>query len=278
MVRDLFFVATARVGVASVRFVMLAAFALLGAGCGAVFPELGTPVREVPKGFRFDPPPPEDLLYLEFARAVIPPRTRDGRAWDSVGGSLPDAFAKLIVDDKNLIVTPVHANTLEPTWPNQKRGNYRVRRGARVKLELWDSNPINNHPICSQVILDLHENASFERHLEVTCASGAFVEIVVEPAHGKLGLGLFYEVRTDKVFLTRILGESPASRAGIARGEEVLQIMGQPARGMSEGQVRSLMNSNGTGLDLVLGRSDRTEHRVVLKNGPIYAAHDEDGF
>ena len=34
----------------------------------------------------------------KFAGAVIPSRTRDGRNWDSVGGSLPDPFAKLLVE------------------------------------------------------------------------------------------------------------------------------------------------------------------------------------
>src|SRR5690606_7078026 len=118
--------------------------ALLALGCSAVYPELTTQVREVPPGYRFDPPPPPDLLYLEFAHATIPERTPSGQAWDSVGGSLRDVVAKLIVNDKELIVTPVHANTLKPTWPNQRRGNYRVPLNADVRVELWDNNPINN--------------------------------------------------------------------------------------------------------------------------------------
>jgi len=240
-----------------------------------VFPELGTPVREVPPGYAFEPPPPEELVYIAFQRAVIPARTRDGRAWDSVGGSLPDAFAKLTVDGKDLIVTPVQSNTLNPTWPNQKRGNYRVRKGAVVQLQVWDSNPINNHPICSETIRNFHENVSFERPLEVSCDSGALVELSLEPAHGKVGLGLHYEIRTEQVFVTRVLRESPAARAGLGRGQEIVRIMGQNARGMSEGRVRSLMNSNGTGLELVVAGLDRTERQVVLKDGPIYPTLDE---
>lgn len=257
------------------RWVALVVLASSSTGCGAVFPELGTPVREVPPGFQFDPPPPPDLVYLAFHRATIPARTRDGRAWDSVGGSLPDAFAKLTVDDKVIIATPVHSNTLTPTWPNQKRGNYRIRPGATVKLELWDSNPINNYPICSERIQDFHDQMSFDRRLEVDCDSGAVVELEVEPAHGKIGLGLYYEIRTDKVFVTRVLSESPASRTGLARGEEIVNIMGQSARGMPEGQVRSLMNSNGTGLELIVAGLDKVERRVVLKDGPIYATLTE---
>src|SRR5882724_10724580 len=83
----------------------------LSSACGAVYPEIGTPVR--PAGSRqLDPPPPDDMVYLKFARAEIPTRTRDGRQWDSVGGSAPDPFAKLLLEDKEILVTPVQANTL----------------------------------------------------------------------------------------------------------------------------------------------------------------------
>ena len=117
-------------------------------GCGAVYPQLETPVRTPPGQVTLTPPPPDDLVFLKFAGAVIPSRTRDGRNWDSVGGSLPDAFAKLLVDGKVILETPVQGNTLTPTWPDQRKANYRVRSGASVRVELWDSNPINNHPIC----------------------------------------------------------------------------------------------------------------------------------
>jgi hypothetical protein len=177
------------------------------------------------------------------------------------------------------VVAPIQSNTLSPNWPNQKRGNYRIAPGASVKVQLWDSNPINNHPICAQTIKDFHEHVSTERHLEVTCDSGAVVELQVEPAHGKIGLGLFYEIRTDRVFVTRVLVESPAGRSGVRRGEEIVKIMGEPARGMPEGRVRSLINSNGsTGLDLVLAGADKLERPVTLKDGPIYATLDEDVF
>jgi hypothetical protein len=33
--------------------------------------------------------------HVDFVKAEIPSRTRDGREWDSLGGSLPDPFAKL---------------------------------------------------------------------------------------------------------------------------------------------------------------------------------------
>ena len=247
-------------------------------GCGAVYPELTTPVREPPPGFAFEPPPPPSLVYIAFLHATIPDRTRDGRVWDSVGGSLPDPFAKLMLGDKPLIVTPVQPNTLKPTWPNQKRGNYQIPSGARLRVELWDSNPINNHPICTEEVRGLHDGVSAGGRVEVSCDSGAYVALSVEPAHGKIGLGLYYEIRTDDVVVVRVIRESPAARAGVARGDQIVSIMGEPVKGMDQGRIRSLINSNGaTGLRLALRVGKSSERSVELKDGPIYPLLGEEG-
>ena len=241
-------------------------------GCSAVYPELTTPVRQVPEGHRFDPPPPSDVLYIAFTKAVIPAQTRDGRAWDSVGGSLPDVVAKLRVDKADLVVTPVQSNTLQPTWPNQKRGNYRIQPKAEVMVELWDSNPINDRPICVERIRDLHDAALGEGRIEVSCESGAYVELEVEPGHGTLGIGFSYELRTDAVFVTQVAGESPAARAQLKRGDQIVGIMGEPVRGMDEKRVRSLINANAsTGLALTLRDTAGAERNLTLRDGPIYS-------
>jgi len=242
-----------------------------------VYPELSTPAREPPPGFAFDPQPPSDLVYIAFSKATIPEKTRDGRAWDSVGGSLPDPFAKLIVDDKPLITTPVHANTRTPTWPNQKLGNYRISSSSKLRVELWDSNPINNHPICTEEVHDFSEEVSAGGRIQVNCDSGAYVELVAEPAHGKIGLGLYYEIRTEDVAVVRVIRESPAARAGIAGGDQIVRIMGEPVKGMDSGKVRSLINSNGsTGLKLALRTGKKPEHEVMLRDGPVYPLLGED--
>jgi hypothetical protein len=246
-------------------------------GCGAVFPELSTPIRDVPPTFELTPPPPDDLVFLAVVRAAIPEKTRDGRAWDSVGGSLPDPFAKVIVNGRDLLVTPVQTDTLTPTWPNQRRGNYRVPVGARIRVELWDSNPINNHPICVQELRELHEELSTEARVEIRCDSGAYLELIAEPAHGKLGAGLFYEMRTDQVFVVRVLRESPAARAGIKAGQEITRINGESTRGMASNRVRSLLNANvNLGVELELKNRSGESQKVTLKDGAIYPGVDED--
>lgn len=237
--------------------------------CSAVYPEIATPVR--PAGTRrLDPPPPEGLVYLKFASAVIPPRTRDGRQWDSVGGAAPDPFAKLLIDDKELLVTPVQANTLTPTWPDQKVGNYRIPPNVPVRVELWDANAINNHPICVESINNLLSEASNERNLDLRCDSGAEIELVVQPAHAKFGLGLYYELRTYDIRVTRVVSESPAARANLRRDDQLLKIQGRDVKGMDPETARSLINANAsTGVTFTVKHPTGGTEDITLKDGPI---------
>ena len=250
--------------------------ALSALGCGAVYPQLATPVRNPPGEVVLKPPPPDDLLFLKFEGAVIPTRTRDGRSWDSVGGSLPDAFAKLIVDDKVILETAVQGNTLTPTWPDQRRANYRVAPNASVRVELWDSNPISNHPICVAAVHDLQVDAVSEESKTINCDSGAELRLIVDQAHGKLGIGLFYELRTEQVVVTRVLHESPAARAGLAPGDELLKIQGKLVKTMADGEAQSLLNANAaTGVSLLVKKPDKSEVEVSLKEGAIYPLVEE---
>jgi hypothetical protein len=259
----------------SPSLVAVAALGLL-VGCGAVYPQLETPVRTPPGQVILTPPPPDDLVFLKFAGAVIPSHTRDGRSWDSVGGSLPDAFAKLLIDGKVILETPVQSNTLTPSWPDQRKANYRVRSGASVRVELWDSNPINNHPICVAEVRDLHSGVSSEGPVPINCSSGAELKLVAEPAHGRLGIGLFYELRREEVVVTRVLRESPAARAGLVRGDQLIKIQGKNVKTMAEGEAQSAINANAaTGIALRVRKVDKSELELNLKEGAIYPVVDE---
>src|SRR5262252_2936930 len=195
-------------------------------GCGAVYPEISPPLKAPPAGRKIEPPPPQDLFYIEFVKADIPSRTRDGREWDSLGGSLPDPFAKLIVNDREIIKTPIQSDTLAPTWPDQTRANYRIAKDATIRVEIWDSNPLNNHPICIKKIRDLQDLAG-PIPVTVDCDSGAHFSMRVEPAHGLWGLGFKYELSASAIAVSRVLPESPAYRAGIRQGDDVVQIQGK---------------------------------------------------
>ncbi|HVW28992.1 MAG TPA: PDZ domain-containing protein [Polyangiaceae bacterium] len=244
-------------------------------GCAAVYPEIAPPLKSPPAGRKLAPPPPPDLLYIDFASAEIPPTTRDGRPWDSLGGSLPDPFAKLIVDNREIIKTPIQSDTLKPTWPDQKRANYWVSRNAEVRLEVWDSNTLTNHPICIKRLRDFHDQAG-PIPLEVDCDSGAHIVIRVEPAHARWGLGFNYELSSNGAAVSHVFPESPAARAGLKDGEEIVEIQGKKVEAMEEGEAQSLVNANAqVGVDLLLRAKDGAERRVTIKEGTVYPAVDD---
>jgi hypothetical protein len=255
----------------------IASSALLFLACSAVYPELSPPLRSAPAEFHFVPPPPEDLFYFRFAGADIPDKTRDGRHWDSVGGSAPDPYAKLIVNGKDLIVTSVQSDTLRPTWPDQERANYRIRPADTLMVELWDSNPLTNHPICREKVPSLHDFVQGDApYLEIECDNGGRVRLLVERAHGKMGLGLFYELRTDQAFVTHVLVESPAARAGLRGGERILEVQGQPIAGMEDGKLQSLINANASlGVKLLVRTEAAPPREVTLKDGAVYPVAGE---
>jgi hypothetical protein len=252
-------------------------FASFSLACGAVYPEVSTPLRTPPADFRLQPPPPTDVYFIRFKQAVIPKKTRDGRRWDSVGGEAPDPYAKIMVNGKDLIVTSLQSDTLTPTWPDQEPANYRIRASDRVVVELWDSNPLNNLPICSEAIIDIGAAAASEEpFLEIACDNGGRVELIVDPAHGKLGLGIQYELRTEQAFLTRVLKESPGGRAKLRAGDEILSVQNTPVATMEDGKLQSLINANASlGVKISVRSGDEAPREVTIRDGSVFPLHDE---
>jgi hypothetical protein len=252
------------------------AIALCAGGCGAVYPELSAPIRPVPAGAVLSPPPPEDMLYLAFASAEIPERTRDGRRWDSVGGAAPDPFGKIMIGKKELLRTPVQANTLTPTWPDAPRGNHRVAKGTQLRVELWDSNPMANQPICVKSVRRIHDEAQ-AGGIDIVCDSGARIRLDVEPARAQWGLGFLYELRTDTAYVTRVEPESPAGRVGLKVGDQLQRIQGKAVVTMGEGEAQSAINTHSRGgLNLTVERANGRVEDLTLKEGPIYRTLGQD--
>jgi hypothetical protein len=242
-----------------------------------VYPEISTPLRKPPPGFVLKPPPPKDLFFIRFDGAVIPKKTRDGRQWDSVGGEAPDPYAKMLVNGNELILTPVQSDTLTPTWPEQEPGNYRIRPTDEVRVELWDSNPLTNLPICTEKLRDLAGEATADQpYTEIQCDNGGRVRLVIEPAHGRIGLGFNYELRTGGAVVSEVIRESPAGRAGVRAGDELLIVQGALVRTMEEGRLQSLVNSNAAlGLKITFGQENGKKQEITLRDGSIYPRFDE---
>lgn len=260
------------------RLVALLVALGLTTGCPAVYPELPTRMRKVTADQALDPPPPANMYWMRILSARIPERTKGGKTWDEAFGKKPDPYAKLFINDKEVIKTSPESNSLEPTWPSGPKGNFRLDPGDRLRVEIWDSNPLNDKPIMVRDLGHPDEDARLSKRIRADYDVGGEVVIALEPARAMLGLGLWYELRTEACFITRMLEGSPAERAGLLPGDQVLQINGKEVKTMSADDVRSAFNAvPKSGLNLMLKHPDGTLLNVTVKEGAIYPPFEQFG-
>ncbi len=240
------------------------------AGCAAVYPEVAAPVRPFPAGTTPSPPPPPDLVYLHVDSALVPRLTRGGQAWDAVGNEAPDPFVVVSLDGREVLRTPSAPDTYSPDWSHEIASNLWAEPTAVLRVELWNANTLNNVPICVRELRNWRTYLKEER-LRLDCPGGAEVTLGVEPARPRAGLGLRYELRTNSVFVTRVARFSPASRAGVLPGDELVSVQGKAVAGMDPVEFRSLVNANApTGLTLELRTGGEPVRKLELKEGVIY--------
>jgi len=223
-------------------------------------------------------PPPNDMRWIGFLGATVPSETRDGRKWDATGNSAPDPYATLKLKNKVIIKTSVQSNTTSPTWPDSPAGNFRLGPRDHFRVELWDSNPLTDHPIGVKDAVSLSDDSTSNGKLELVLDTGAEIVIGVEPPRARWGLGLFYELRVGEVYVTRVYQECPASRAGLKAGDQILELDGRPVAKMKEGEVQSVLNkAHLTDLSMRLRHKDGSQIKVDVKDGAIYPLYEEVG-
>ncbi|MBK9265826.1 MAG: PDZ domain-containing protein [Polyangiaceae bacterium] len=246
-------------------------------GCAAVYPELGMTIRPVKGEMALDPPPPEELRWIRFTGATIPPQMRDGRTWQQSLGRLPNPYAKLIINDVEIIRTKPQSATLTPTWNDSVRGNFKVSPADKFRVELWDGDLIGDKPIG---VKDFRPTSDFVigDQIRIDVGGGAEVTLAFEPAHAMFGVGMWYELRSDTCFVTRLLSGSPAERAGILPGDEVVSLNGRQVSTLSTNALRTMFNSiNKDGLPIVIRHEDGRTVSITLKEGPIYPSFEQYG-
>jgi hypothetical protein len=260
----------------TVAAAVVAAGALVALGCPAVYPELGTRTHPIPAGQPLDPGPPPDLRWMKFVSARVPDRTRDGRPWGPSGKASP--YAKVLVNGVELFRTPPESNTLEPTWPGAPRGNFKLAPADRLRIELWDSDPLNDKPIGASDVGVPGDQALLDKQVRVTFDDGGEVVLAFEPAHAVRGLGLWYELRTQSCGITRLLEGSPAERAGLQPGDDLLTIGTRQVSAMSPEELKSAFNAVPLeGLAVSVKHPGGVVAQVALKEGPIYPTFSQFG-
>lgn len=259
-------------------FVLLSGAALCVSACPAVYPEFPTRMRKAMTEQALDPPPPDNMAWMKFESARIPDRARNGKTWEEEIGKKPDPYAILLINEKEVFRTPVEKETLEPTWKNGPRGNLRIDPGDKLRVEVWDSNTISDKPLGIRDIGRPSDEFRLTRRIRVNLDAGGEIIIAFEPARAMLGLGLWYEIRTESAFITRMMPGSAAERAGLKPGDEILKINGKDVKTLGSDGVRSAFGAAGAdGLQLVLRHEDGTVLDINVKEGAVYPEYKDSG-
>ncbi|HEU4408865.1 MAG TPA: PDZ domain-containing protein [Polyangiaceae bacterium] len=250
----------------------------LGAGCSAIYPEVQTPLRAPIAGQTLQPPPERHFVWVAVEEGEVPRRTRDGRRWRDSKTGAPNPFAIVFVNGRELLRTNPVSDSFDPRWEDAPRGNFRFNAGDRVRVELWDAGLVN-HAICVRELGPVSERWADQGRVDARCEDGARVTLRWEPAHGRHGYGFSYEFHTyDDVFVSRVFAESPAARAGLKAGDQLVSLGGRPARSMKRGEVQSYLNApRAEGVRLRVRRPDGTEADLALKEGAVYPLFSEVG-
>lgn len=245
-------------------------------GCGVIYPEVNTPVREPLPGQPLETPP-KNVRWVGFDGADLPALSRSGHRWSSPD-TMPEPYVKLFVNGEPLLATQPEGQTLKPTWKNAPTGNFYLNVGDRVKVELWDARAMRNRPIGLRDYGRLEQSDLNRQLLTIDMDSGAQVRLRIEPPRARVGYGLFYELRTKSVYVTRLFEQSPARRAGIFAGDQILVIDGHAVNQMNEGQIRTLFNSQRPeGLVLTIRKPSGHQRNIKLQQGAIYPLFSEVG-
>ena len=246
------------------------------AGCAVIYPEVGTRTHPIPAGQAIEPQPPANLKWVRFVSATLPEHTRDGRPWQADGTASP--YARLLINGKEALKTPVESGTLTPTWPNGPKGNFKITPEDHLRIELFNADPVVDKPVIVRELGVPPEEQLQEKVIRIEEDTGARLILAFEPAHALAGLGLWFELRERGCSITRTLSSSPAERAGLLAGDDVIKIGIKEVKNMTSQEVQSAFSAVPLhGLQLVVKHTYGTVLEVVVKEGPIFAHFDQFG-
>ena len=236
-----------------------------------------TRLQPAPPAVSLRPSAPPRVVWLHAQAASVPPKGPAGDAWDE-DGSGPDPLVVLLLDDEEILRFAAVADTFSPTWSDQPGGNIALDKARSLRIELRDADGLSSQLVgIKNLNLDGLRGSPVARTVQLRPFGR--VTLAIEPAHALIGVGLDYRRHGGAVVVTDTLSYGPAARAGIARGDKLVQLAGKKVRGMPNDELKSIFNAVPVaGVQMtVWHRKQGTTETVTLVEGPIYALLSEYG-
>jgi hypothetical protein len=217
------------------------------AACGAIYPQYATSVLDAPPGMAEGgeiSPPPEDLVRVAAQSAEIPELTRDSHTWDGDGG--PDPYVVMLRNDREVYRSRVMRDSTHPSWtPASDFADLRIEPTDRIHIELRDDDGLSSDVIGVYDGRGLPPEARGGEWL-MRFERGASLTLSVGTPTPHLGMGVRYEVHSDRLVVLSVEYGSAARVAGLRVGDRILAINGRAISSSSEGEVRQGMDRNAT--------------------------------
>lgn len=243
---------------------------LLLPGQGCAYPRRTTALAPAAVGAGAVEYPP-DLWRLEIVEASIPPRQRSGLPWDGDEGSLPDPYVRVTRGDEVLFESEALEDTLRADFSQIVPGNLHLPADARLQIAVWDRDGgvDGDDPIGVWRNRGVPVNAVPDGDLRLRLDSGEVLTVrFLHPTpHRGLGVTL-YEARGDALRVLEVVPDSPAGRAGVRPGDDVVAIGGEPVDRLGE-------TAAATALSLA---ADRGTTLTVRRDGESRDVAPDDGF
>jgi hypothetical protein len=214
---------------------------------------------------------PEDLWTLRIVGAELPEFKPGGLPWDS-DGTPPDPFVRVLVDKQLVWESPALENTRKPEWNVTLPRNIQIPEGESFRLEVWDRDTaVSADPAGHIQRSGLPETALPDAVARLTLDNLANVSVIVSAPRAHQGVGLRFEVRSDALVVLDVDAMSPASRAGIRKGERIVAIGPQRVSELGGDEATSdLSLASERGHSLTVADTKGQERQVTLDKGFIW--------
>lgn len=211
---------------------MLRPVSLLAAGVmvclasspACAYPRRTTPLSALPATMVRPEDAPADMWQIVLVGADVPPRQRSGLPWDDDDSDPPDPFVRILIRDREVWQGPTTENNGHPVWNASPNQNVILDRSERIRFEVWDDDGMASDPIGiyeGRALADAIVGADTILKLE----GGATLTVRIDYPKPHAGTGIaLYEVHKTALVILEVLPNSPASRAGLAAGDQITAI------------------------------------------------------
>jgi hypothetical protein len=197
-----------------------------------------TPLSTVPNPPRASQDWPRGVYGLRLQQAEARQVKLSGLPWDD-DGTGPDVFVRLFVDGRQIWQSEVIQNDDTPAWNVGLPKNVVIPKEALFRIELWDwDTPISADPMGHAERRGL-PNALPGTESRFVLNTSAVVTLAVAAPEPRRGVGISVELQPDALKVLSVEPYSPASRAGLKKGDRITSIGHAKVSELSEDKAAS---------------------------------------